>query len=156
MCKICWSLLVVFALISSGMAYKFIFQGNVKDNPDGRSAIQLEASERDIVLSEMRTFLDSVQGIIEGVSKNDMKSVADSAHKVGAGSQRGIPASLIGKLPLPFKKLGFDTHSKFDEIALDAEQFGDSEHTLAQLATLMQNCIACHATYRFDVVSDSK
>jgi len=156
MCKLCWTLLVVFVLIFSGIAYKFIVQGSVKDSSDGRLAIQLEASERDLVLSEMRAFLESTQGIIDGVSKDDMKMIAQYANKVGAGSQQGVPASLIRKLPLSFKTLGFDTHSKFDEIALDAEQFGDREHTLSQLSTLMQNCLACHAAYRFEVISDSK
>ena len=62
-----------------------------------------------------------------------------------------IPGTLVGKLPVQFKKLGFDTHAKFDQLALDAEEFGDSDHALSQLSTLMKNCTACHAAYRFDI-----
>ncbi len=64
---------------------------------------------------------------------------------------QGVPGTLMGKLPLEFKKLGFDTHTRFDQLALDAEQLGDPGHSLTQLAELMQNCVACHAAYRFEV-----
>ncbi|HID48188.1 MAG TPA: hypothetical protein EYP40_00985, partial [Chromatiales bacterium] len=40
---------------------------------------------------------------------------------------------------------------QFDQLALDAEQLGDPAHALAQLSTLMQNCVACHAVYRIEV-----
>ena len=58
----------------------------------------------------------------------------------------------MGKLPMAFKQLGFDTHTKFDQLALDAEQMGDSGQTLEQLGVLMQNCVGCHAGYRIDPV----
>ncbi|NOY15605.1 MAG: cytochrome c, partial [Gammaproteobacteria bacterium] len=56
-----------------------------------------------------------------------------------------------GKLPLAFKKLGFDTHAKFDQLAMDANDLGDRDHTLQQLSTLMENCVACHAAYRINL-----
>ena len=62
-----------------------------------------------------------------------------------------MPASLIGKLPIAFKKLGFDTHDRFDQLALNTEQLGDTGNVLPELAQLMQNCVACHAAYRIDL-----
>jgi len=135
------------------MTYKFIFQGAVEQSADGRLAIQLTDNERQLVLSEMRAFLESVQQITQGISEADMPLVAVSARNVGLASQQAVPGSLIGKLPLPFKKLGRDTHAKFDEMAMDAEQFEDSGHSLAQLGELMQNCVACHVAYRFETDS---
>jgi len=149
-CKVCWLSLAVVVMVVAGMTYKFIFQGAVEQSADGRLAIQLDANERQLVLSEMRAFLESVQQITRGISENDMKLVAESAGNVGLAAQQAVPGSLIGKLPLPFKKLGRDTHAKFDEMALDAEQFEDSGHSLSQLGKLMQNCVACHAAYRFE------
>lgn len=152
MCKKCWLLvLVLFAVIAAG-AWKFIVQGSVEEGSDGRLSLQLEASERDLILTEMRAFLESVQNITSGLSSDRMELVVGSARSSGAAAQQAVPASLIGKLPLEFKKLGFDTHRKFDELALDAEQLGDKEHTLSQLSVLMQNCVACHAAYRVDSV----
>ncbi len=57
----------------------------------------------------------------------------------------------MGKLPMPFKQLGRDTHARFDQIALDAEQLGDPRHALSQLNDVLDNCVACHAAFRIDV-----
>ena len=80
-----------------------------------------------------------------------MKLVADAANIVGRPAQEGMPSSLVGKLPLEFKKLGFDTHSRFSQLAMDAESLGDEQHALAQVSELMENCVACHATYKIEV-----
>ncbi|WP_177418508.1 cytochrome c [endosymbiont of Lamellibrachia barhami] len=152
MCKTCWTITALMLIVILGMAYKFIVVGSVEQATDGRLSLQLEPAEKDLVMAEMRAFLVTVQQINEGVVQDDMKKVADAARKVGRAAQEAVPVSLMGKLPLDFKKLGFDTHTKFDSLALDAEQFGDKEQTLGALAELMQNCISCHAGYRIDLV----
>ncbi len=98
-------------------------------------------------------FLEAVQQIVKGANENDMKLVAEAARKVGKAAQEAVPGTLMGKLPIEFKKLGFDTHTKFDQLAMDAEDLEDSSHVLTQLSTLMQNCVACHAGYRLDISS---
>ena len=153
MCKICWTLVIMLALVTGGMAYKFIIQGSVEQGSDGRAAIQLSPAEKDMVLAEMRAFLLAVQGITVGLSSNDMENVVKSARSVGMAAQQGVPGSLVGKLPLAFKKLGFDTHTKFDTLALNAEQFGDPADTIKELGVLMGNCVGCHAGYRLDAVA---
>lgn len=149
------------ALIVAGLsavivmgAYRFVLQGSTRPAEDGRVAILLEAAERDLVLAEMRAFLESAQGIVSGAVRGDMQAVAEHARRVGAAAQGEVPAALVGKLPLGFKRLGFDTHARFDELALDAETLGDPEHTLEQLGELMQNCVACHAAYRLEVAGN--
>ncbi len=151
--KKCWILIVILTMLLSGMTYKFIFQGSVIISNDGRLAIQLEPQERDLVLSEMRTFLVAVQQITNGLVKQDMQMVAESARMVGMTNQGKVPGSLIGKLPIGFKKMGLDTHNQFDTLALDAIELEDSEHALSQLSILMQNCITCHAKYKFEVTT---
>ena len=151
MSKICPVITIFLLLVIAGGGYKFIFQGSVSGSEDGRIAIHLDAGERDLVLAEMRAFLTSVQQITEGLTSDDMQLVADSSRKVGKAAQGEVPGTLVGKLPLQFKKLGFDTHAGFDQLALDAEDMGDSQHALSQLSVLMQNCIACHAAYRIAV-----
>jgi len=155
MCKICWSIVAVLLIITSGIAYKFIIQGEVVLADDNRAAIQLNKAERDLVLSEMRIFLESVQQITRGISEDDLELASTSARKSGRSAQIAVPGSLIGKLPLGFKKLGFDTHAKFDELALDAEQLGDRDHTLAQLSVLLENCVSCHTAFRFELEKGS-
>ena len=150
MCKFCWASLLLSVVIISAMTYKFFVSGEIVVASDGRQALVLTAPERDIVLTEMRTFLQSVQQITLGVSDQDMAAISDAAKAVGAAAQNSVPGSLVKKLPLEFKKLGFDTHQKFDQLALDAEEFGDPVQSLQQLSELMSNCVGCHELYRID------
>ena len=146
--KKCSLIILVLVVALLGMAWKFIIQGSTLPASDGRAAIQLSPGEKDRVLAEMRAFLASVQKITQGVSSKDMKLVASAAREVGSAARKEVPGSLMGKLPVGFKKLGFDTHTKFDNLARDAEELGDPGHALEQLGALMQNCVACHGAFR--------
>jgi len=149
--KKCIAIILSLLLIIGGGVYKFLFEGSVTEGSDGRTVILLSAGERDMVLGEMRAFLDTTQQITRAISEDDMPAVIEAAKKVGMAAQGSVPASLVGKLPMAFKKLGFDTHSRFDQLAMDTEDLGDGNHALAELATLMQNCVACHAVYRIEI-----
>jgi len=151
MSKRCSVIVVLLGLVIAAGLYKFIFQGSVSDGGDGRIAIHLDAGERDLVLKEMRAFLTSVQQVTRGIVEDDMERVAEYSRKSGKAAQGEVPGTLVGKLPMQFKQLGFDTHTGFDQLAQDAEDLGDGGHALSQLSTLMQNCTACHATYRFAI-----
>ena len=154
MCKTCWISVAILTALLLGTVYKFVYEGSTRTSTDNRLAIQLTPGEKDLVLAEMRAFLASVQQITHGVTTKDMQLIASSARRVGLAAQQSVPGSLMGKLPLSFKQLGRDTHAQFDVLALDAEQLEDEAHALAQLGTLMQNCVACHATYRLEAVAD--
>ncbi len=145
-----WLMATVFAVATFTMAYLFVIRGNTLPASDGREAIMLLPGERDLVLGEMRAFLMAVQQITQAVADGDAEAAARAARSVGAGAQQGVPTTLVGKLPLAFKRLGFDTHSRFDQLAMNAEQMDDATVISAELATLMQNCVACHAAYRID------
>ena len=149
--KKCLIVNLLLLTIILGGAYKFIIQGSTTDGTDGRTTILLNDDERNLVLAEMRAFLSSIQQINQGLADNNMALVAEQARKSGKAAQTGMPAALVGKLPLQFKKLGGDTHVKFDQLAMDADDLGDRDHTLDQLSTLMQNCVSCHSIYRIDI-----
>ncbi|MEW8509168.1 MAG: hypothetical protein AB2598_21015 [Candidatus Thiodiazotropha sp.] len=152
--KSCCIAAALFLLVIVGMLYKFLWQGEVVPASDGRSAIQLPQAERDLVLAEMRGFLQAVQTILIAAEGGDTEGIADAAREVGATQQQGMPGTLVKRLPAGFKMLGFDTHRRFDQLALDAEQLGDTQHSLQQLAELMSNCVSCHASYRFDLIDE--
>ena len=149
--KKCLSITVILLAIIAAGFYKFILQGSTTKSTDGRIEILLNDNERNLVLTEMRAFLSSIQQINQGLSQNNMELVAEYARKSGKAAQTGMPGTLVGKLPLQFKKLGGDTHAKFDQLAMDADDLGDRDHVLEQLSTLMKNCVTCHATYRIDI-----
>ena len=122
---------------------------------DARAPVVLGAEERDFVLAEMRNFMAVARVISIGIADNDMKRVAAAARSVGMAPQKAesaVPGSLLSRVakqaPPAFMKLGFATHSAFDELAIHAEQFGDHDQLNRQLGEIMGNCVACHATYR--------
>lgn len=151
MSRLCWPLAGLLTLAVLAMLYLFVVRGQTAPASDGRTAILLAPAERDLVLAEMRDFLEAVQGITQAVVDEDADAAVAAARKVGAAAQQAVPTSLVGKLPLAFKRLGFDTHARFDQLALDTAEFGDTTPVMPALATLMRNCTACHAAYRFDL-----
>jgi hypothetical protein len=150
MCKLAWGISFILLLLVGAMGYTFMIKGETIAASDGRTAIILAEGERDLVLGEMRSFLVVVQGIIAAVEKDDMAAVSNHAKSVGFAAQEGVPASLMKKLPMDFKKLGMGTHKAFDQLAMDAADLGDKGQVLKQLGELMQRCVACHAIYRID------
>jgi hypothetical protein len=148
--KLCLPLVGLLVAALLGMAYLFVWRGAVLPASDGRTAILLDAGERDRVLAEMRAFLEAVQQISAAVAAEDMPAIGEAATRVGAAAQQAVPATLVGKLPLEFKTLGFDTHQRFDQLALDAAELGDETVALKQLSEIMLNCVGCHGAYRID------
>lgn len=147
-CKLSWALVAVLLVIVALFAYKFTV-GEVEPSDDGRQALLLSKNERNALLLEMRTWLQSSQGILAAAAVNDFDSVSKIAKVSGMAAEAATPGSLFRKIPVEMKALGFDTRKRFDEIAADAEKLKDSKHTVTQLSAAMNNCIACHATYRF-------
>jgi hypothetical protein len=148
MCKLCWTLLLA-ALIAAVIAVVMFASGNkTTAATDGRQAIQLEPHQRDLVLAEMRMFVDSLRDITRALGTGDSELFQKAALKVGLEAQEGVPLDLMKALPLPFKKLGMDTHKKFDDLAAHARQGAQSETLLVELSQLLNNCVACHAAYQ--------
>lgn len=131
-------------------------QREVTSAADPRTPVSLSDDEIDFIRREMRGLLDSVREIVDATAANDPKRLAAAARKAGMNGPEAthIPPTLAPKLPLEFKKLGLATHRGFDQIALDAEKFGATELTYRQLAELMNNCTACHGTWR--IVGDAR
>lgn len=140
--------IAVLVLVIAAMAYKFIVAGSTAKGDDGRVAILLTPGERTLMLMEMRGFVAGLQGIADGLSRNDMQAVATAASSVGFAKASGVPPAMLAKLPLAFKTLAFSTHREFDTIADDAKAGGTPGHALGQLSDVLKKCVACHASYQ--------
>ncbi len=90
----------------------------------------------------------------DALSRDDMEAVSREARTLGIAMSHHMPADLKQALPQGFRKLGHAVHSNFDQIALDAESLGDSQHTLAQLGDTLSQCVSCHSTYQINVVKN--
>ena len=156
MAKFVWGLNALLVVAVAAMAYMFVIRGSVSASNDGRTTILLSAGERDLILTEMRGFLESIEAITNGLASKDMKKISSSASKVGMANAQDVPASLRGKLPLAFKKLGMSTHKAFDDLAMEAQDLGDPQIVLTKLGKLLNNCTSCHAGYRLGIESDKE
>lgn len=145
--KVLWGIIGVLLIALSAIGYKFV-QGSVAPSEDERIAVVLSKDERNLILKEMRNFLVSTQGVSAAITDNDMNLAAKLATEAGMKAEQNTPGALLSKIPLPMKMLGFDTRKKFDQIATDAIQIKDPVHSRRQLDMLMQNCIACHASFK--------
>ena len=147
------AVIVVLLLIIAAMAYKFIVVGSTEKAEDGRVAILLEPGERELMLKEMRAFVESLQLMSLALSQDDMKAVAKAARAMGTARAHDVPLAMMGKLPLEFKTLAFSAHGGFDTIAMDAETIGLPKHILGQLSEVLQSCVACHSRYQVKAVT---
>ena len=141
---------VVLIILLAVMVYFFIIRGEVYIGDDQREVITLTKQEKNLILAEMRDLLGSVQVIIDASLSNNHKEVEKTALLMGTQAKNNIPVKTLGKLPIEFKRLGYNLHQAYDEIALDAyEQLGTA-HTLTQVSHLLKVCISCHTAYRID------
>jgi len=113
-----------------------------------REVIALTPEQRDTVLAEMHQFISGLQQITEALSSDDMETVSRVSRSLGTTMSGNIPQELKKALPQGFRMSGGSVHKRFDQIALDAEAFADTQHTLTQLADVLSSCAACHSRYQ--------
>jgi len=145
--KILWTIIVLLLAVLGFAGFKFV-SGSVEPYDDVRTSVVLNQDERDLILSEMRQFLISVQGVSQAITENDMEKVGQLAHEAGMIAEKDTPLSLLNKIPLSMKKMGFGTRGQFDEISDLAETRPEAMIVRKKLDALMQTCIACHNLYR--------
>ena len=126
----------------------FFVRGNTESVSGERTAIVLSSAEREVVLMEMRGLLTSVQGILDGLNRKDMKQAAQAARASGMGAAVDLNPALMAKLPLSFKDLGMSVHHGMDDIAADAEAGKPADEILNKLSHTLASCVACHAAWQ--------
>lgn len=130
----------------------FFVRGNTAAGTDNRTAVLLAPSERSLILAEMRSLLAGVQGILDGLNRNDMKQVASAARTVGMGSAADVNPALMAKLPLPFKQLGMSVHHDMDDLAQAAESGKPAAELQGMLGNTLSKCVGCHAAWQLKAV----
>lgn len=114
---------------------------------DDRALIKLSEKERNMVLHEMRMLLSGVQGITDGLARNDMAAVSESAKPLGMDMASEMTPGLREKLPKEFMRMGKSVHMAFEQIAADADAKRDRELAMRQLSDTLQTCVACHDAF---------
>lgn len=129
---------------------------------DTREMVPADARTRSLVLTEMRDLLFAVNQVMKGAVENDMAAVAKAARFVGlshfatSGDMGALPVYKTESAPLEFRRLGAQVHANFDHLADAAERGAKPMEIVGQLAETTNNCIACHAKYRFPALEPEK
>ena len=142
------AIIAALLVVIAALAWKFIVAGSTVKADDGRTAVVLAPGERALLLREMREFVASLQKLSDALARDDMKAVAAASRVIGTAKAHDVPLAMLAKLPLEFKQLAFGVHNGFDAIARDADAAGTPRHALGQLATVLQQCVACHDRYQ--------
>ncbi|MEQ1578818.1 MAG: hypothetical protein ABL894_14370 [Hyphomicrobium sp.] len=140
------------ATACAAMACVFTLAASAQQPPmakgDPREGVSLSAAEVETLLTGMRTYLESIQGIVAAMAENEMARIPDFAAKSGAKLLHGTTPLTGLKVPLGFSSMAFDTHDKFDKLAAKAKRGTSRGEVLTDLRDIMGNCISCHAAYR--------
>lgn len=118
---------------------------------DTRETIVLPGFERDRILASMRRFLKGTQQIVEGLSLNDMKMVAQGARSTSPQPLSKASLKARENCPKGCNELCEPMHGGFDSIAAEAEAGKNKQVILEKLSGTLQKCTACHDTYRYDM-----
>ncbi len=138
----------VLWLATLAAAAWFFVRGNTGTATDGRTAVVLQANERDLILAEMRGLLLSTHDILEGLNRNDLKQVSRAARAAGMGSAADVNPALMAKLPLEFKQLGMSVHRRMDDLAQAAEAGKSAPEIMGMLTDTLSSCVACHSAWQ--------
>ncbi len=118
---------------------------------DVRRPVVVPAAGRDAVLAEMRLMMSALHGVLDGLSRSDLKRVSESASLAGLGSAVDMDPAVRQMLPPEFLRLGVATHAAFDSLAAASSAGAGADEVLRRAAALSANCVACHATYKLEV-----
>ena len=147
--RLFWGALGLWLALVAGAGWLFV-RGVTAPSSDGRTAVRLSPAERDKVLAEMRTLLDSVQKIVQSLARGDTRSAATAARAGGmAMATEESPETLL-KLPLVFKQNGMKLHRGFDEFAVAAERGEPVARLWERLNNQLTQCVTCHAAWRLE------
>ncbi len=116
-------------------------------SPDKRTPVQLTAEQRNAVLTEMRTMLASVSGVLAAAARSDTAGIRSAA--AASGMAASADTVLERLLPREWMAIAVQTHQGFDGLAAAAGAGRDQ--AVLRLGGITATCVSCHAMYRLAV-----
>ena len=116
---------------------------------DTRQLVKLPKMMQEHMFSNMRDHLLSVHEIQAALAKGEFDKAADVAEaRLGMSSLASHGAEHMAPyMPKAMQEIGTAMHHAASRFALKAKE-GDATQSLAALAEVTQQCVACHAGYR--------
>ena len=120
---------------------------------DARQKIDMPPMMQEHMLGNMRDHLRTLQEIEAALAKKDFDKAADIAEqRLGLSSLEAHGAAHMAPyMPKPMQDIGTAMHraaSRLAQTAQEAAVKGDMAPVQQGLSALLQQCVACHETYR--------
>lgn len=142
---------VIFASLTLVLGYILLFTGTeMIETKDTRTTVKYAPDLRELVMSEMRDYLEVINEVHQGMADNNPEMIVKAATRQGKASIEHTPARLLKLSPIACKQMGFAGHDLFQAIADSAKVNYNPATTTKQLAALTNNCVTCHKVYKVD------
>lgn len=120
---------------------------------DSRTKVDLPDMMREHMLANMRDHLLALETITRNLANHQYDEAADVAEqRLGMTSMQSHGAKHLGQfMPKAMGQIGTNMHraaSRFALAAKDAELEGGLNKAFSALSEVMQQCVACHSSYR--------
>jgi hypothetical protein len=144
---------IIFIITTIILLYILLFTGIklVPAQEDDRITVEYPKDLHDLVLGEMRDYLEVINEINKGIADNNPERIVKAAYRQGEASIKDTPARLLKLSPIPCKTMGINGHFMFQAIGDSARINYNPKTTYRQLATLTNNCVVCHKSYKLGV-----
>ena len=114
---------------------------------DERVMVNLDKTDQQLFLIEMRTVLSSVHNILLALDENDMAAVAKAAEQ-SKSRIKNKSKNLLKKLPPDFKTYSKSVRMGFKQISKAAKSGAGKNRVISLLGEQLGRCVACHGSYR--------
>lgn len=141
------------SLPAGGQTHQHMQMETAPQTRDTHQSVKFPSQLREHELANMRDHLSTLAQIQLALSKNAVDEAASLAEKrLGMSSFELHGAHEVAKyMPKGMQEIGSEMHRAASRFALEATNAGatgDIRPALAALATVTQQCVACHAAYR--------
>jgi hypothetical protein len=126
----------------------------VLDRMDSRTAVPLLPMMANHQKENMRDHLRAVQEIVLALTTDDFPAVERATGRIGYSESMGKMCQHMGAGAPGFTEQALKFHHTADTIATAARK-RDRAGVLGALSATMQTCVACHATFKQQVVDDA-
>src|SRR5690349_20366514 len=122
---------------------------------DARQPLYLLPMMADHQKQNMRAHLAAVNEIVAALAKRDYISIGEAAKKLGTSPTMEQICEHMGAVTPGFSERALAFHSTADSI-VEAATRKNSAQVLSALDKTLNACVSCHATYRQEVVEQSR
>lgn len=139
---------IVVCLVVSGLSHSVV--------ADDRNLIVLRPHEKNMMLKDMRSYLQGIQGINQSLAMQDYKAIEDLARKRGKIAIYKYKPVMPNNLVPHFRRMAVSIHHDFETLANMAKNKKKPLEIIGHMGEMMQTCVSCHETFRIgDYAHDS-